>query len=165
MKGEPSWRTAVTEVEAAQRHVAQAGEALSKLAGEIAALRELGEETARLAAARALCDGADGGVLARLVVLASDSSSSVDLREAAEALLSGLTEALGMSPVAERGEWLSLSAEELGEFDVRGVAPDGRADGRGLYRVVRSGWWLGPFIVERPLVEPVKAVALQELGR
>jgi hypothetical protein len=50
---------------------------------------------------------------------------------------------------------LALSAEELGEFDVRGVAPNGRATGRGLYCVVRSGWWVGPFIVERPLLELV----------
>ena len=164
MKGAPSWRTAVTEVETAQRHVAQAAEALSKLAGEIAALRELGEATARLAAARALCDGADGGVLARLVVLASDSSSSVDLREEAEALLSGLSEALGLSPVAERGEWLFLSPEELGEFDVRGAGPDGRASGRGLYCVIRPGWRVGPFIVERPLVEPVGPGAVQREG-
>jgi len=75
---------------------------------------------------------------------------------AADVLLSRLTEAVGLSPIAERGEVLALSAEELGEFDVRGLAA-GPAKGRGLYCVVRSGWWLGSFVVDRPLLEPVSS--------
>ncbi|HYN02998.1 MAG TPA: hypothetical protein VE359_11170 [Vicinamibacteria bacterium] len=155
MKGEPSWRTAVTEAESARRHVAQASEALERLAREIAALREWGDSMARQAVARRLCEGADGGVLAALVVASSDESSPVALRAAADALLDRLTGALGLSPIAQRGELLALSVEELGEFDVRGVPSGVVTDGRGLYRVVRSGWWLGSFVVDRPLLEPV----------
>jgi hypothetical protein len=155
VKGEPSWRTAVTEAESARRHVAQASEALERLAREIAALREWGDSMARQAVARQLCEGADGGVLAALVVASSDESSPVELRAAADALLDRLTGALGLSPIAQRGELLALSAEELGEFDVRGLPSGLPTDGRGLCRVVRSGWWLGSFVVDRPLLEPV----------
>ena len=154
MKGEPSGRTAVTEAETARRHVAQAGEALSRLAGEVAALREWGDSMARVSLARRLCEGADGGVLTALVVASSDGSSG-ETRQEAAALLSRLTDALGLSPIAERGELLALSADELGEFDVRGVRSGLIEGGRGLYRVVRSGWWLGAHVVDRPLLEPV----------
>ena len=160
MKGEPSWRTAVTEAEAARRHVAQAGEALARLSEEIAGLREWSDSMARLAVARGLCDGADGGVLAALDAAASgDGAPSSEARESAAALLSRLRETLGLSPIARRGELLALSAEELGEFDVRGFAPGLGADGRGLFCVVRSGWWLGSFVVDRPLLEPVVPAA------
>lgn len=156
MKGEPSWQTAVTDADAARRHVAQAGEALARLSAEVAALREVGDSAARLAVARSLCAGADGGVLAALASLASDSAGlPAEVRQAASDLLSRLSEALGLSPIARRGELLALTAEQLGELDVRGVASGAGLGGRGLYCVVRSGWWLGTAIVERPLVEPV----------
>ena len=158
MKGEPSWRTAVTEAETARRHVAQAGEALSRLAGEVAALREWGDSMARVSLARRLCEGADGGVLTSLVVASSDGSSG-ETRAAAAALLSRLTDALGLSPIAERGELLALSADELGEFDVRGLSPSLPQGGRSVYCVVRSGWWLGSFVVDRPLLEQVGPAA------
>jgi hypothetical protein len=145
--------------------VAQASEALSRLASEIAALREQGESTARLAVARSLCSGADGGVLAALGAAASDSGAfPAPVRETAADLLSRLTEALGLSPIACRGELLALTAEELGEFDVRGVVPGLPGGGRVVYCVVRSGWWLGPFVVERPLVEPAGPVGRSDLS-
>ena len=156
VKGEPSWRTAVTEAEGARRHVAQASEALERLAREVAALREWGDSMAGLGLARRLCEGGDGGVLTALVVASSDDSSPVASRAAADALLERLTGALGLSPIAQRGELLALSAEELGEFDVRGVRSGAVTDDRGLYRVVRSGWWLGSHVVDRPLLEPVR---------
>ena len=74
MKGEPSWRTAVTEAESARRHVAQASEALERLAREIAALREWGDSMALLAVARRLSEGADGGALTALLVASSDEA-------------------------------------------------------------------------------------------
>jgi hypothetical protein len=157
VKGEPSWRTAVTEAESARRHVAQAVEALERLAREVAALREWGDAMARQAVARRLGEGADGGALTNLVSASSDDALSPELRAAAGALLERLTEALGLLPIAERGEVLALSAEELGEFDVRGLPSGLPTDGRGLYRVVRSGWWLGSFVVDRPLLEPVSS--------
>jgi hypothetical protein len=160
VKGDPSWRTAVTEAESARRHVAQASEALERLGREIAALREWGDSMALLAVARQLCDGPDGGALTALVCASSDETSSPDSRATAGALLSRLTDALGLSPVAQRGEVLALSAEELGEFDVRGMVPG--PGGRGLYCVVRSGWWLGSFVVDRPLLEPVGEVGPAE---
>ena len=164
MKGEPSWRTAVTEAESARRHVAQASEALERLAREIAALREWGDSVAGLAVARRLCEGPDGGALAALVSASSDASSPPGLRVASDVLLSRLTEAVGLSPIAERGEVLALSAEELGEFDVRGLAGGLPAGERGLYCVVRCGWWLGAFVVERPLLEPVASPTASARG-
>lgn len=105
---------------------------------------------------RCLCEGPDGGVLAGLVAASSESGVlPISAREAASALLTRLTLALRLSPIAERGELLALSAEELGAFEVRGLAASLPPDGRGLYCVVRSGWWLGSFVVDRPLLEPV----------
>ncbi|HEX9186702.1 MAG TPA: hypothetical protein VGB87_06515 [Vicinamibacteria bacterium] len=154
MKGEPSWRTAVTEAGSARRHVAQASEALARLAREVAALREWGDSMARLAVARRLSEGSDGGALTALLVAASDDGpSSAEVRAAASVLLSRLTEALGLEPVARRGELLRLLPEELAEFDVRGLPPE-PSGVRSLYCVVRPGWWLGPLVVDRPLLEP-----------
>ena len=71
MKGEPSWRTAVTEAESARRHVAQASEALERLAREVAALREWGDSMAAAgpgaAALRGGGRGRAGGARGRLV--------------------------------------------------------------------------------------------------
>lgn len=154
MTGEASWRTVLTELESARRHAAQASQALDRLGAEVEALREWSDATARLAVARRLCDGPDGGVLAALATAASDDGTGTALgRERAAAVLERLTEALGLAPIAQRGELLALSAEELGELDVRGVVPDPRDGERGLYCVVRPGWWLGSLVVERPLVE------------
>jgi hypothetical protein len=153
--GEASWRTVLTDLDSARRHVAQAAQALDRLGDEVGALREWSDATARLAVARRLCDGPDGGALAALATAASDDGAGAAFgRERAAALLERLTEALGLAPIARRGEVLALSAEELGEFDVRGAVTP-RAGERGLYCVVRPGWWLGSFVVERPLVEPV----------
>ena len=151
---EPSWRTAVTEAESARRHVTQASEALERLAREMAALREWGDSMALLAVARRLSEGSDGGALTALVVASSDEApSAAELRVKAGALLSRLTEALGLEPIARRGELLRLLPEELAEFDVRGL-PHEQAGGRGLYCVVRPGWSLGPLVLDRPLLEP-----------
>ena len=150
---EPSWRTAVTEAESARRHAAQASEALERLTREIAALREWGDSMALMAVARRLSEGSDGGALTALLVASSEEAPSAELRAAAGALLSRLTEALGLEPIARRGELLRLLPEELAEFDVRGL-PHEPAGGRGLYCVVRPGWWLGPLVLDRPLLEP-----------
>jgi hypothetical protein len=153
--GEASWRTVLTELESARRHVAQAAQALDRLGDEVAVLREWSDATARLAVARRLCDGPDGGALAALATAASDDAAGAAFdSERAAALLERLTGALGLAPIARRGELLALSAEELGEFDVRGAVREPRAGERGLYCVVRSGWWLGSLVVERPLLEP-----------
>jgi hypothetical protein len=150
---EPSWRTAVSEAESARRHLAQASESLERLSREVAALRERGESQALLVVARRLASGSDGGVLTALVVASADSSASPELRASVEALLARLTEALGVSPLACRGEWLQLLPEELAEFDVRGL-PREPPPGRSLYCVVRPGWALGPLVLDRPLLEP-----------
>jgi hypothetical protein len=153
--GEASWRTVLTDLDSARRHVAQAAQALDRLGDEVGALREWSDATARLAVARRLCDGPDGGVLAAIATAASDEGAGAAFgSEWAAALLERLTGALGLAPIARRGEVLALSAEEVGEFDVRGAVTP-RAGERGLYCVVRPGWWLGSFVVERPLVEPV----------
>lgn len=156
MTGEASWRTVLTELESARRHAAQAAQALDRLAAEVAILREWSDTTARLAVARRLCDGPDGGVLAVLATAGSDDGAGTAFGgERAAALLDRLTEALGLAPIARRGEVLALSAEELGEFDLRGAVREPWGAVRGLYCVVRPGWWLGSLVVERPLVEPV----------
>jgi hypothetical protein len=156
---EPSWRTAVTEAESARRHLAQASEALERLSREVAALRERGESQALLAVARRLSSGSDGGVLAALVVASADSSAQPEVGVLAEALLLRLTEALGLSPLARRGEWLRLLPDELAEFDVRGL-PREPSPGRSLYCVVRPGWALGPLVLDRPLLEPAGLLPL-----
>ena len=155
MTGEASWRTVLTELESARRHAAQAAQALDRLGAEVEILREWSDTTARLAVARRLCDGPDGGVLATLATAASDDGTGRAFgSERAAALLERLTDALGLTPIARRGELLALSAEEVGEFDVRGAVRELRGAERGLYCVVRPGWWLGSLVVERPLVEP-----------
>ena len=152
---EPSWRTAVTEAERARRHLAQASEALERLSREVAALREWGESQALLAVARRLSSGSDGGVLTALVVASSSSGSSEEQRVIAGALLARLTEALGLLPLAQRGELLRLLPEELAEFDVRGL-PREPSPGRSIYCVLRPGWALGSLVLERPLLEPAE---------
>ncbi len=87
---------------------------------------------------------------------ASDSSADLSLRRTAEVLLERLTSTLRLEPIVERGEYLKLLPEELGEFEVRerleNVPPEGH---RALYCVLRSGWWLEDTIVVRPLLGPV----------
>ena len=164
MKGEPSWRTAVTEAESARRHLAQASAALDRLAGEVAALREWGDSMARLAVARRLSEGPDGGALTALLAASTDEATPASQQAAAAALLERLTDALGLSPIAERGELLLLRPEELEEFDVRGLSREPSGD-RSLYCVVRPGWSLGPLVLDRPLLEPVDEPSRAWSGR
>ena len=117
---EPSWRTALAESDAASRQVAQATGSLSRLSDELRALRESAETTAQLEFARDLTDGPDGGALTALLTTASDSSADLSLRRTAEVLLERLTSTLRLEPIVERGEYLKLPPEELGEFEVRG---------------------------------------------
>ncbi len=93
----------------------------------------------------------DGSVL---VAAAADEASSPSQQAAAGALLERLMDALGLSPIAERGELLRLGPEELEEFDVRGLSHEPSGD-PSLYCVVRPGWSLGPLVLDRPLLEPV----------
>ena len=58
----------------------------------------------------------------------------MELRAAADALLSRLTGALGLAPIAQRGELLRLLPEELAEFDVRGLRPELVRGARALLR-------------------------------
>lgn len=153
---EPSWHTAVAEAHAARRHAGQVAASLDRLSEELRALRQSTETTVRLELARDLTDGPDGGVLNALLTTSSDSSANSGLRRASEILIERLTSALGLEPIVEKGEFLMLLPNELGEFEVRerleNVTPEGQ---RALYCVVRSGWWLGALIVIRPLLEPV----------
>jgi hypothetical protein len=66
-----SWRTALTEAEAARRHLAQAAAAVDHLTTEMAALRSSAAQAARLELSRALQEGADGGPLTLLTKLAA----------------------------------------------------------------------------------------------
>lgn len=152
---EPSWTTALTEAEAASRHLRQTTGALDRLSNEVAALREWGDTTARLDLARALTDGPDGGVLQALVTAVSDEAADPSLRRTAEILLDRLTTALGLEPVCERGEHLRLAPDDLAEFELRGEAPVVDNDRRSLYCVARPGWRLDEHIVVRPLMELV----------
>lgn len=151
-----SWLTALSEADAASRRVRQATTSLERLSTELGALRQWTEETTRLDLARALTEGPDGGVLSVLVTSASDQEPDPSLHRVASGLLDRLTSSLGLQPIVERGEHLRLVPDELGEFDIRGGLGSRVAGGtRGLFRVVRPGWWLGNHIVERPLLEPV----------
>jgi hypothetical protein len=152
---EPSWTTALTEAEAASRHLRQATAALDRLSRELASLREQSDTTARLDLARALTDGPDGGVLQALVTAASDEEGDTSIRRTAEILLDRLTTTLGLEPVCERGELLSLPTEDLAEFETRG-GPGRSTDGaRCLYCVARPGWRLDEHLVVRPLLEAI----------
>lgn len=152
---DPSWTTALSEAKAAARHLRQATAALDRLERELAALRERSESTARLALARALTDGPDGGALQALVTAAEDEAADPSLRRTAGILLDRLTEALGLEPVCERGELLRLLPDELAEFDVRGPRDTPTGEARELYCVLRAGWSLDAHVVARPLVEAV----------
>jgi len=150
---EPSWTTALSEADATTRRLQQATSSMERLSRELHALREWSDETALLDLAYALTDGPDGGALNALLVAASDPTKGADVRSTAQALLDRLTSALGLEPVAERGELLRLGEAELAELEVRGSRAPTSDDGRGLYCVVRPGWCLGAFIVARPVVE------------
>lgn len=151
---EPSWTTAVSEAESASRHLRQATAALDRLSRELAALRERSEVTARLDLAHALADGPDGGALQALVAAASNDEDP-GLRDTARVLLDRLTTALGLRPVAERGELLRLGPDDLAEFDVRGALAATSGERGALYCVARPGWRLEEHLVARPLLEAV----------
>ena len=152
---EPSWSTALSEADAVSRRLRQATASMEGLSGELRALRELSDTAARLEVAHALTEGPDGGVLNSLAIAFSDEASDPGLRRTTQTLLERLTLALALEPVGERGEYLKLLPEELGEFELRGrpgaAPPEGR---RELYCVMRPGWLLGDHIVVRPLLEP-----------
>jgi len=151
---DPSWTTAVSEAEAASRHLRQATAALDRLTRELDALRAWRDATARLDLARALTDGPDGGALQALVAAASGDAATGP-RDTARLLLDRLTRALGLEPVAERGELLRLAPDDLAEFDVRGTPAATNGDARALYCVTRPGWRLEDHLVARPLLEAV----------
>ena len=152
---EPSWTTALSETEAALRQLRQATASLDRASREIQALREWGETMARLELARALTDGPDGGVLAALVASASDPAGDGDTRRATQALLERLTTAVGLQPIAERGERLLLRPHELAELDVRGGRASADGDDPSCDCDVRPGWLVDGVVVTRPLLEPV----------
>lgn len=152
--GEASWTTAISEAEAASRYLRQATAALDRLTRELGALRTRSDSTARLDLAHALTDGPDGGALQALVAAASDDSDPGP-RGTARLLLDRLTTALGLEPVAERGELLRLCPADLAEFDVRGTPAATNGDARALYCVTRPGFWLDEHLVARPLLEAV----------
>jgi hypothetical protein len=160
--GEPSWLSALSEADAASRHLRSAAPSLERLSRELRALRAWSETNARLDLAYALTDGPDGGVLGAVLAAASEPASDAEARSAAQALLERLTFALGLEPVGQRGELLTLGDEELAELEVRGSRARGREGGRGLYRVVRPGWLLEAFVVTRPVVELAPAGGEEE---
>jgi hypothetical protein len=154
---EPSWTTAISEADAASRHLHQATAAMDRLSRELHALREWSDATARLELAQALTEGPDGGALHALLMAATDGREDPAVRATAEMLLERLTSALGLEPVGERGELLRLFSDQVAEFDVRG-RPSETAEGeRGLYCIVRPGWCVGESIVVRPLLEAAAA--------
>jgi hypothetical protein len=70
------------------------------------------------------------------------------------ALLARVTAALGLEPIAERGERLMLRPHELAEFDLRGEpAPTAGSEVSSCYCVIRTGWLVDGIVVTRPLVE------------
>jgi hypothetical protein len=155
LPGEPSWTTALSEADAASRHLRLATTSMGCLSHELRALHERGETTARLDLARALTAGSDGGPLNALVAAASDPAGHPSLRRTAEILVERLAASIGLAPVGTRGELLRLRPEDLVEFEVRG-RPSGSIDPeRRLYCVVRPGWTLDALIVARPLIEAV----------
>jgi hypothetical protein len=154
---EPSWPTALAEADAVSRRLRQATDSMEGLSRELQVLREWRDTAARLEVAQSLMEGLDGGVLNSLVSASSDEAADPGSRRTARDLLERLTSALGLEPVGERGEYLKLLPEELGEFEVRGRPGAAPLEGhRELYCVMRPGWWLGEHIVVRPLLEPVE---------
>jgi hypothetical protein len=67
----------------------------------------------------ALTHGSDGGPLNLLVALASGQEAEPSLRQTARALLDLITSAMGLEPVGQRGELLSLLPPEVAQFEVR----------------------------------------------
>jgi hypothetical protein len=152
---EPSWTTAISEADAASRHLHQATAAMDRLSRELHALREWSDATARLELAQALTEGPDGGALHALLMAATDGAVDSGVRAAAEMLLDRLASALSLEPVGERGELLRLFPDQVAEFELRG-SPSEPAEGEpGLYCIVRPGWCVGAVIVIRPLLEGV----------
>ena len=95
-----SWRTALTEADAAQRHVAQAAAAIERLARELLALRESAAQAARLELSRALQDGPDGGPLTLLAKLAaSEDPADAPIARVARLIIERLNAVLG-SPIS-----------------------------------------------------------------
>lgn len=152
---EPSWTTALSEAKSASRHLAQALASMERLSGELQALRETSETTARLDLARALTEGPDGGALALLAAQVFDPATDTAHRRTAEMLLDRLATSLGLRQAGERGELLRLLPDELADLDLRGPGAAAGDNERGLYSVVRAGWSLDAHIVVRPLVEAV----------
>lgn len=128
---------------------------MERLSGELQALRETSEATARLDLARALTEGPDGGALALLATQASDPATDTAHRRTAQMLLDRLATSLGLRQRGERGELLRLLPDELAELDLRGPTTAAVDEDRALYSVVRPGWSLDAHIVVRPLVEAV----------
>jgi hypothetical protein len=152
---EPSWKTALSEAEAAQRHLRLATASIERLINELRSLRAWDGRMARIEVARRLVAGADGGLLTLLVGTASDERLDTRTRRAASVILERLTTALGLGPLAVKGERLSLLLSQLTEFEVRGAPPSLSETRRSLYSVVRPGWTLDGMLLSPPLLEPV----------
>jgi hypothetical protein len=145
----PSWATAISESDAAQRQVTLAQRSLDRATSELRSLRAWSSQMARLEVARGLTEGDDGGVL-NLLLAAAHSEAGVAQR-AGRAALDRLQAALGLVSIPDRDELLRLGLDQLTEFELRGTAAAGVA----VYRVVRPGWLLDGVIVSRPVVELV----------
>jgi len=146
----PSWATAVSESEAAQRQVTQAQRSLERATSELRSLRAWGGQMARLEVARRLTEGDDGGVMNLLLAAAQGESS--ETQRTCRAVLDRIQSALGLVAIPDRGELLLLTLDHLTEFEVRGTPIAGAA----VYRVVRPGWLLDDVIVSRPVLELVE---------
>ena len=145
----PSWATAISETEAAQRQGTQAHKSLEKALAELRSLRAWGSQVARLEIARRLTEGDDGGVL-NLMLAAADGEPG-DAQRACRAALDRIRTALGLASITARGEFLRVPFDLLPEFEVRGTPTADKA----LYRVARPGWVLDEVIVTRPVLELV----------
>jgi hypothetical protein len=110
---------------------------------------------ARVEVARQLLDGADGGLLTLLLGTASDERLEAVTRRTASVILERLTTALGLTPLAVKGERLSLLLSQLTEFEVRGGPPALSDTQRSLFWVVRPGWTLDGMLLSPPLLEPL----------
>ncbi len=150
---EPSWQTALSEAEAAERQLRLATISVERLVGEVRDLRSWDGRLARMEVARKLVDGSDGGPMTVLLAAASDPRVEGGVQRAASLILDRMTAALGLSPLAERGELLRLLPSQLAEFDVRGALPSLCTGHRSLYCVVRPGWSLDGVVLSPPLLE------------
>ena len=90
--------------------------------------------------------------------MTAEPSWTTALSEADAASRHLRTTALGLEPVCERGERLSLLPEDLGEFEVRGSAGPSEGNARSLYCVVRPGWRLDGSLLLRALLEAISGV-------